>query len=286
MSIETPISDNSGAAAWLQTPLGQYLLARERAYIDKTVADIFGYNALQIGWPAFDLLRANRMPLRATVDSGAPACLRADSAELPVISASVDLVLLPHVLEFSDKPHQILREVERVLVPEGHLVVSCFNPVSLWGAWHSFAKRDSYPWRGRFIHLMRLKDWLALLGFEVAGGAMGCYVPPCASEKWLTRFQFMESAGDRWWPISGAVTFLHAVKRVRGMRVITPHWPQPLRSKQLATVPQKQEDQLAARGAALVEREELSVGSGTAGMPRSRFTPNALRPALNCKVEQ
>ena len=115
---------------------------------------------------------------------------------------------------------------------------------------------------------------------------MGCYVPPCANEKWLARFQFMESAGDRWWPISGAVTFLHAVKRVRGMRVITPQWPQPRRSKQLATVPQKQEDQLAARGAALVEREELSVGSGTAGMPRSRFTPNAQRPTLNCKVEQ
>jgi SAM-dependent methyltransferase len=248
MSIETPSTE---AADWLQTPLGQYVQAREREYIDKTVADIFGYNALQIGLPAQDLLRANRMPLRTCVDRGAAAGMhthvRADATELPVVSASIDLVLLPHVLEFSDNPHQILREVERVLVPDGHVVVTCFNPVSLWGMRHTFSKRDAYPWNGRFIHLMRLKDWLALLGFEIAGGAMGCYVPPCASQQWIDRFKFMESAGDRWWPFSGAVTFLHAIKRVRGMRVITPRWTQRARSKQLAAVPQKQEDQLAAR---------------------------------------
>jgi len=243
----TPVLPGTDADAWLQTPLGQYLLMRERAYIDKAVTDIFGYNALQIGLPAFDLLRANRMPLRATVDRLPAAHLRADAAELPVTSASIDLVLLPHVLEFSENPHQILREVERVLVPDGHLVLTCFNPVSLWGMCHSFAKRDAYPWRGRFINLMRLKDWLALLGFEVAGGAMGCYVPPCTSQKWLDRLQFMESAGDRWWPFSGAVTYLHAIKRVRGMRIITPRWAQRARTKQLATVPQRQEDQLAAR---------------------------------------
>lgn len=244
MSIETPVTD---AATWMQTPLGQYLLERERAYIDRTVTDIFGYNALQLGLPEIDLLRANRMPLRATVDRVKGAMLRADSAELPIVSASVDLVLLPHVLEFSENPHQILREVERVLVPDGHLVVTCFNPMSLWGARHSLFRREAYPWSGRFIHLMRLKDWLALLGFEMAGGAMGCYVPPCTSQKWLDRFNFMESAGDRWWPFSGAVTFLHAVKRVRGMRVIMPRWPQQVRSNHLVTVPQKQEDQLAAR---------------------------------------
>ena len=241
----------SGAAEWLQTPLGQYLLERERAYIDKTVTDIFGYNALQIGLPQVDLLRANRMPLRVCIDRGAGAQLRADDAEMPIAGASVDLVLLPHVLEFSDNPHQILREVERVLVPDGHLVVSCFNPVSLWGLRHSLFARDAYPWNGRFIHLMRLKDWLALLGFEPAGGAMGCYVPPCRSQKWLDRFNFMESAGDRWWPFSGAVTFLHAIKRVRGMRVITPRWAQQARSEQLVTAPQRQEvsqgNQLAAR---------------------------------------
>ena len=250
MSKQTPhasLATDEDAAAWLQTPLGQYLLARERAYIDKTVADIFGYNALQIGLPGLDLLQANRMPLRAIVNRGDGADLRADGAELPVVSASIDLVLLPHVLEFSENPHQILREVERVLLPDGHLVVTCFNPMSLWGMRHSFGKRDAYPWRGRFIHLLRLKDWLALLGFEMAGGAMGCYVPPCTSQKWIDRFRFMDAAGDRWWPISGAVTFLHAIKRVRGMRIITPQWAHRRPRRELVAVPQKQKEQVAAR---------------------------------------
>jgi len=170
---------------------------------------------------------------------------------LPVVSSSIDLVLLPHVLEFAENPHQILREVERVLVPDGHVVVACFNPMSLWGMRHSFGKSRTYPWRGRFIHILRLKDWLALLGFEMAGGAMGCYAPPCVSQKWLDRFKFMDAAGDRWWPFSGAVTFLHAIKRVRGMRIITPQWAQPkARQEQLVAMPRK--DQLAARGLRLV----------------------------------
>lgn len=256
MSIEIPSATAGAGAArrpldevteWLNTPLGQYLLERERAYIDKTLSDIFGYNALQIGLPAFDLLRANRMPLRATVAPAHGADVRADARELPIASASVDLVLLPHVLEFSDEPHQILREVERVLVPDGHLVVACFNPMSLWGMRHSFGKRKAYPWRGRFIHVLRLKDWLALLGFEMAGGAMGCYVPPCASPKWLERFKFMDAAGDRWWPFSGAVTFLHAIKRVRGMRIITPQWRQVKPRQELVAVPQQHKEQSVAQ---------------------------------------
>jgi SAM-dependent methyltransferase len=246
-ALSHPGATTDEVAAWLRTPLGQYLLERERAYIDRTVSDIFGYNALQVGLPQFDLLRANRMPLRATVDPAAGADLRADAAELPVTSASVDLVLLPHVLEFAAEPHQILREVERVLVPDGHLVVTCFNPMSLWGMRHSFGKRNAYPWHGRFIHVLRLKDWLALLGFEMAGGAMGCYVPPCASQKWLDRFRFMDAAGDRWWPFSGAVTFLHAIKRVRGMRIITPQWAQPRPRRELMAVPQQHKQQAVAQ---------------------------------------
>ena len=249
MTHEAPDSPSAGDGqqAWLATPLGQYLLAREQAYLDKTVADIFGYNAMQLGMPSVDLLRANRMPMRFTVDREPGAQVRADGAELPVAGASIDLVLLPHVLEFSENPHQILREVERVLVPDGHLIITCFNPMSLWGARHSFGKSDAYPWRGRFIHLLRLKDWLSLLGFELAGGAMGCYAPPCTSQKWLDRWRFMDAAGDRWWPFSGAVSFLHAIKRVRGMRVITPRWAQPKRRPQLVIVPRREEGRAAAR---------------------------------------
>ena len=70
----------------------------------------------------------------------------------------------------------------------------------------------------------RLRDWLRLLSFEVEGGSFGCYRPAFSSDKWLQRLQWMDRAGDRWWPIFGAVYFLVAVKRVRGMRLLGPVW--------------------------------------------------------------
>src|SRR5436190_9967012 len=118
---------------WFDSPLGQYLLEREQDYFDRTVADVFGYNAFQLGMPAADLLRASRIPLRARVAPCGPADVRADFRDLAIASASADLVVMPHVLEFAEHPHQILREVARVLMPEAHVVISGFNPLSLWG---------------------------------------------------------------------------------------------------------------------------------------------------------
>jgi SAM-dependent methyltransferase len=239
------------AAEWFSTPLGRYLLARELPYFDRIVADIFGYNAFQLGLPEVDLLRSSRITLRMRLDREGPAGLRGDFRDLPIASNSVDLVVLPHVLEFSDNPHQILREVARVLLPEAQVVIACFNPWSLWGFRHLFHRDGHYPWRGRFINLARLKDWCALLGLEINAGEMGCYVPPCNTEKWLKRFSFMEAAGDRWWPIGGGVYFLQAVKRVRGLHLIMPRWKdQRTPKKELAPVPKKvarPEEALTAR---------------------------------------
>lgn len=205
---------------WLQTPLGSYLLAHEQAMFDTAVTDLFGFNALQIGMAEIDLLRNCRIPFRFR----AGATLHCDSMHLPFASASTDLVVMPHVLEFSVNPHDTLREAERILLPEGHLVLSGFNPLSLWGARRLLDHDREYPWSGKFIHLLRLRDWLALLGFEVMAGRMGCYAPPVRTDAWLRRSQFMDRAGDRWWPMLGGVYFLVARKRVSGMRLIKPNW--------------------------------------------------------------
>ncbi len=134
---------------------------------------------------------------------------------------------MPHILEFTEDPHQVLREVERVLVPEGHVVITGFNPVSLWGVRQYLTRLGASPYlprEGRFLTLPRIKDWLKLLSFDVERGRFGCYVPSVRQERWLARWQFMEKAGDRWWPFLGAVYMLTAVKRVRGMRLIGAVW--------------------------------------------------------------
>lgn len=242
---------------WLLTPPGRYLLEWERQAIDAAVADVFGFHALQLGLPEFDALRANRMPHRWLAQPHAPAAdaplpptapvespaegeaprgtaLYCDLDALPFASQSLDLVVLPHALEFAGDPHRTLREVERVLVPEGRVVVVGFNPNSLWGLRQLLGRagqrlrmqsdRDAgqlfLPRAGDFIAHRRLADWLRLLGFELNDSRFGCYRPALKSEAWLERCAWMEAAGERSWPVFGAVYLVQAVKRVRGMRLI------------------------------------------------------------------
>lgn len=222
-------------AGWFETPLGQYLLFREQRYFDHAVSDVFGFNAVQIGLPEIDFLRNSRIPLRVTCAVESPAQVLADPMFLPFESQSLDLLLLPHVLEFSTNPHQVLREAERVLRPEGRMVLAGFNPRSLWGLARVLRGGErGYPWNGSFLNISRVKDWMALLGFEVAAGSMCCYRPPINREDWLRRMRFMEPAGDRWWAMGGGVYFLQAVKRVQGMNIILPQWTTPVAQRLLS----------------------------------------------------
>jgi len=255
----------STLAEWFSTAKGAYVLGWEHAQVDSAVEDVFGFNALQVGLPSVDFLRANRIPLRFRAGLE-PGCeLAADPRQLPLAPQSMDLVVIPHVLEFSRDPHQILREAERVLMPEGHIVIAGFNPISLWGLKRKLRrKRTDYPWCGEFIGLLRLRDWLKLLGFELNGGRFGCYAPPFSQTRWLQRFAFMEQAGDRWWPICGGVYVVRAVKRVRGMRLVAPQWKNGrAAAKSLATAARR--DAVAQAGARRAgARLRLIVGGAEA----------------------
>jgi len=233
---------NSMLADWLETPKGAYVLGWERKQFDAAVEDVFGYNAVQVGLPGLDFLRESRIPLKVRAGLEQGCGLRSDPVQLPLASQSIDLIALPHVLEFCPRPHAILREAERVLMPEGSVVISGFNPLSLWGAARALGwGRRRYPGCGRFIGLLRLKDWLALLGFELNGGRFGCYAPPFNQGRWLERFGFMEKAGERWWPICGSVYVVRAVKRVAGLRLVTPNWrDKRIAKKALAPVTQRE----------------------------------------------
>ena len=139
-------------AEWFQTPPGQYVLAWERAQFDAAVADVFGYYAWQVGLADWNLLRANRMPFKGCVGTEAPAPEHAEAWQsrvvlaqpeaLPFESQSVDLLVLPHAFECTAEPHNVLREVERVLVPEGRVVISGFNPWSM-GRAHAHARHGA-----------------------------------------------------------------------------------------------------------------------------------------------
>lgn len=236
---------------WFETPPGRYLLAWEQAEFDQAVGDIFGYHALQMGLPGLDALRTNRMPHKWLALSEAASAeseaerkpdLVTDFAALPFEENSLDLVVLPHSLELNLDPHTTLREVERVLVPEGRLVICCLNPASLWGlrqrrahVYRRLGFGELYlPDAGDFIGYWRLRDWLRLLSFEVETSSFGCWRPAFASDKWLERFAWMDAVGEHSWPIFGAAYFIVAVKRVRGIKLIGPAWK---KAKRIATAP-------------------------------------------------
>src|ERR1700716_870881 len=111
----------SSLSWWFSTPQGTYVLDWELAQFDSAVDDVFGFRALQVGLPEIDFLRQNRIPWRFTLGLEPRAALVADPLQLPLASQSVDLLVLPHVLEFHNDPHHVLREAERVLLPEGQL---------------------------------------------------------------------------------------------------------------------------------------------------------------------
>jgi SAM-dependent methyltransferase len=262
---------------WLKTPPGQYLLGWEKAQLDRVVADIFGYHALQLGLTDLNALQASRMPHRWVASSdlsegdniainniasqavntpatgendaekidvdagidddigqnvieGAKIAFFTEFEALPFAENSLDLLILPHSLELSPDPHATLREAERVLMSEGKLIICGFNPLSLWG----FKQKRSHlykrlnfgelylPEAGEMITCRRLRDWLGLLNFDVEPSDFGCYRPAVRSAGMLQRFKWLDKLGGRYWPIFGAVYFVVAVKRVRGMRMISP----------------------------------------------------------------
>ncbi|MEW8501065.1 MAG: methyltransferase domain-containing protein [Candidatus Thiodiazotropha taylori] len=215
---------------WFDTQLGANLVAQERPPLERHLSAMFGYHLVQIGHlgVADELLQASPARNRLVMgigNAGQPGQLLADPSHLPFATDSVDGMLLPHTLDFSLDPHQVLREVERVLIPEGKLLLSGFNPWSLWGGVRLLKMRSSTPpWCGHFFSSRRVLDWLALLGFDLLQIQYLNYRPPIQRQGVMQKLQFMEQIGDKVYPNFGGVYIILAVKRVVTITPTRPKW--------------------------------------------------------------
>ncbi|NIR61732.1 MAG: class I SAM-dependent methyltransferase [Gammaproteobacteria bacterium] len=216
--------------AWYRGPLGRRVAEAEQAELDRVLPDIFGYHIVQVGAPAGrQRIDASRIPHRVVVDpdtaNPAGVGLAALPEMLPFATDSVDALVLDHVLELSTHPHELLREVDRTLVPDGHVIIMGFNPYSLWGLWRmAVGWRRRVPWRGRFFSGGRLKDWLLLLGFEPVAVRGFFMRPPLRHEGALERLRFLERLQGRWCPLPPAIYVLIARKKVMAMTPLKPRW--------------------------------------------------------------
>ncbi|MGF1615691.1 MAG: class I SAM-dependent methyltransferase [Gammaproteobacteria bacterium] len=225
-----------GLHAWFSNCPGRWILEAELQLLNEILPNLFGYHLLQVGRIAdADLLASSRILHRVLVDVD-EACaecpypyLHACPEALPIASDSIDVLVLPHTLEYASRIHDTLREAQRVLVPEGRLLILGFNPWSWFGVWRLFLRRRGMaPWRGRFVGLARMKDWLALLGFDEVSVRGHFFRPPFRNVRLMYRLQALERVG-RHLPtgVSGAYLVV-ATKRVTTLTPAKLRW-QPRR---------------------------------------------------------
>lgn len=226
---------------WVESTLGQRFLAHEQQVYDQAVADVFGYYAVQVGFPRVNCLKSSRIP-NIIFAGNHTGHLRCESTYLPFAENSIDLLCLPHALEFSENPHQTLREAFRILRPEGYLILTGFNPFSAWGIRRFFAKKNTYPWCGHFFSLSRIKDWLALLGLEFVEAQFFGYTLPINNERWYQRFSFMGKVSEKWMPRMGGQYVIVAKKRVVNVHLLKPNWKRSLLKQGLVVGGQKKHE--------------------------------------------
>lgn len=242
-----PPAPLSSSASWWQGPLGRLVHSREQAFFDAQLPDLFGFYALQVGLAGGSVLGASRIQTRWVLDDLAGVDIEAERDRLPFPDNQFDVIALPHTLESDPLPHEVLREAWRVLRPEGQLLLTGFNPLSMFGLRRLFDRTNAPPWNQEFISLARAKDWLTLLGFDLALVSLDCFGFPAANAGTLERFRRVEEWGELYWPFAGGVYCIRAVKRVAGMRLIRPAWARPRSRSAAAAAPTRGSTREAVR---------------------------------------
>ncbi len=213
---------------WYESPLGIYLAQDIKHYLDQILATSFGYYAIQLGSNPLpqELLSGCRVKhvfhlgqhqqhQHADINPGL----------LPIATDSTDLVILNHTLSQFADPHALLREVDRVLIPDGKLIIIDFNPVSLWGVRHLFQSwLEEAPWGGHYYTARRLKDWTSLLGFDLLNHYRCGYVLPINFKGLIEKSRVISKFFGRWVKFSAAINILEFEKNTIPLTPYRKRW--------------------------------------------------------------
>jgi SAM-dependent methyltransferase len=213
---------------WYQESPGRQIWSDVEDQMGELLSDSFGYHGLWLGPTpgVFDTTRFSRVRHHIRMLCGHDCgSLDADAESLPLASESVDLVVLIHGLEFSRDPHQLLREVDRILVPEGNLLIVHFDPVSWYGVIRlAMFWKKRIPWLLPFYTGFRVRDWMSLLGYDVLKSRGLAYCPPFDRYGLYQRMDWFERFSRRFLPFMNGLSVIHARKRVTTLTPIRPKW--------------------------------------------------------------
>ena len=215
--------------------MARRLLACERVLLKQVMPDMVGFYAFQLGaWGDRDRnggdtsihLARTQIRALATAQPYPPHAgrtdLRCGSEVLPFVNDGVDGVLLQHTLERTDDPRRLLREVHRILVPEGSLIILGLNPRSLWGLRRALS-RHKFPVGARqLLRERQIRDWLEVLGFSVQTVHRYAFRPPIDHARALDALRWMERRCPRWLPGLAGGYMIVARKREAAMTPLRP----------------------------------------------------------------
>ena len=211
---------------WYSQAPGDMVMRAERQVLKQLLPRFFGYHLIQIGGPSEGgLLAASPIThsLRLSPEHGSlfkGPSVQGKFQDLPFLSHAADVVIMPHVLEFTEEPQQLLGEVYRVLIEGGHLVLFGFNPFSMWGISKLLRGSQNLPWRGHFLRMGKVQHLLRKAGFSIETKNTYIFRWPVASKKSEQREQFLEGVGQLCWPSMGGIYLIVAQKTAIPMQPI------------------------------------------------------------------
>lgn len=212
---------------WFDSEFGKELLRQEQQLVDESLETLFGYHLMQLSVSRqVRLFDGSKIGHRFVLNPlpGFDVAGIVDEEQLPIATEAIDVALLHHTLEYTQRPHQLLTDAARTVVPSGYIVILALNPFSFMGLWSIFGRfRRKSPWNNRLLALPRLADWLTLLGFSIQSVHYGFYkLPlnrPCVKKpSWLERLlNYLQL------PFGGFYLVL-AKKEVSTITPIKPKW--------------------------------------------------------------
>ena len=217
--------------SWYQTPAGGYLYEQEQRITWQLLEPLWGHRLLQLGGSGDQVLAQHRLNLQrihAAPTKGVAGDVCSELDQLPFPSASIDILIVFHAIEFAGNPHQLLREAYRVLAPRGELILLGFNPRSLFGLLSLMFRygRGRLWGRVRPLSKRRLRDWLRLLGMSVKSVKHSFCAPPWGEGRLQrTLYRAAGYATRKNWPFGG-VYILHARKDLTALTPDRVRWNQ------------------------------------------------------------
>lgn len=191
---------------WYDSEAGQQFLGQENKLLAPVVAKLFGYHLLQLSSNKnASLFHSSKIKhcIKLAPVAQLGTTVIADE-HLPFAHESLDVVIAHHVLECSDQPYTLLKELSRVVLPSGYLVLAGFNPISLLGLKASYQRISKRGlWRNPLLSSQRLRDYLNLLDFSVESIQYG-YYPLTHYRNQSSMCSFVVNKLEQWqWPIGG-----------------------------------------------------------------------------------